>query len=115
MRSLIWFRSDLRIEDNTALFEAAAASESIVALFVATPAQWRQHDWGDPKVSFLLGSLKSLSADLHNLGIPLLIHQLPTFAEVPEVLLDVAKKYDCTQLYFNREYEVNESRRDRRV
>ena len=115
MRSLLWFRSDLRAEDNTALFEAAAASDSVIAVFVATPVQWRQHDWGDPKISFLLHNLTSLSTTLKKLGIPLLVHETPTFAEVPRLLLEVANRHSCTRLYFNHEYEVNERQRDRRV
>lgn len=115
MKSLVWFRTDLRIEDNPALFDAAAQSDSVIAIFVATPAQWRQHDWGDPKVTFLLANLTSLSAGLAKLGIPLLVHETPSFAEVPQLLLEVANRQSCARLHFNREYEVNERRRDRRA
>ena len=51
MRTLIWFRRDLRLTDNTALFNAAKhASDGVVGLFVVTPEQWKQHD--DAAVSY---------------------------------------------------------------
>ena len=53
MRNLIWFRRDLWVADNTALFNAAKyASEGVVALYIVTPSQWKQHDDADCKVSF---------------------------------------------------------------
>ncbi len=113
MRTLIWFRRDLRIIDNSALFNAAKhSSDGVVALFVITPLQWKQHDDADCKVSFWIENLRSLSASLARLNIPLLIKTCDTFGEAPAVVLKTAKKHRCSALSFNREYEVNELDRD---
>lgn len=112
MRSLIWFRRDLRIADNSALHHAAKASKSLVALFVITPEQWKQHDDAPAKVSFWIRNLKLLSADLAKLNIPLLIEVCPTWDAAPKLVAKVAADHDCDQLFFNREYEINEVRRD---
>ena len=116
MRSLIWFRADLRVGDNTALHHGTrAATQGVVAVFTICPDQWAAHDWADVKVDFILRTLETLRADLLRLNIPLLVRTVATFDEVPDVLVDVARRHQCDTLFFNREYEVNERRRDRAV
>lgn len=113
----MWFRRDLRISDNAALSHAAGqrATEGVVALFVVTPKQWKQHDEADAKVSFWLENLRALADDLARLRIPLLVRTCDDFGGVPQIVVSVAREHQCTRLFFNREYEVNESRRDARV
>ena len=113
MRSLVWFRRDLRTSDNPALHHAAQnSSEGTVALFVVTPQQWLQHDDAPAKVSFWLRNLQTLSESLASLNIPLVVKTCDSFDDVPSVVTKVAKNNQCDHLCFNREYEVNESRRD---
>lgn len=112
MRSLVWFRRDLRIADNSALHHAAKASDSAVGLFVITPEQWKQHDDAAAKVSFWIRNLTLLSADLAKLNIPLLVEVCPRWEDVPQLVEKIAADHDCRQLHFNREYEINEHRRD---
>lgn len=113
MRSLVWFRRDLRVADNRALFNAAKHSNGgVIGVFVVTPQQWQQHDDADCKVRFWLDSLRSLSESLAERCIPLIIKTCDTYAGVPDQILAVAQKHNCTGLFFNREYEVNEARRD---
>lgn len=113
MRALVWFRSDLRVTDNPALTEAAkGASRGVVGVFVVCPEQWRAHDWGGPKVDFILRSLAVLSEDLRELRIPLRVVRATTFQRVPGVLCKLAKSLSCEAVYLNRELEVNEQRRD---
>lgn len=116
MRSLVWFRRDLRISDNAALSQAAHPSaKGIIGLFVMTPQQWKDHDDADGKVSFWLSNLRLLSRELAKLQIPLLVETCDTFDDVPQIVVTVAQKHDCSSLYWNHEYEVNEARRDARV
>ncbi len=116
MRPLIWFRSDLRVRDNTALFEACrAATRGVLAVFTVCPQQWKEHDWASIKVDFLLRNLRDLSASLGRLGIPLIVIEEPRFGGVPRRLLDVAERHDCDSVWFNLEYEVNEKSRDETV
>jgi len=116
MRALVWFRADLRVDDNPALSAAcAAADRGVVGAFLTCAQQWRAHDWADIKVEFLLRNLACLSDRLKALKIPLLVREAQTFNAAPEVLLTLARRLACDTLYFNREYEVNERRRDRAV
>ena len=114
MRALVWFRSDLRAADNTALDAAChAATRGVVAVFAITPAQWRDgHDWGKPKTDFVLRAAKELSEKLAGLNIPLKIVTTETFADLPDALLTLANDCKCDGIFFNREYELNETKRD---
>lgn len=116
MTALVWFRADLRVEDNPALFHARRASgDGVVAVFTVCPRQWAEHDWSAVKVEFMLRNLRALRDRLSQLNIPLKIVKTPTFAGVPAALLALAEACGCSELYFNREYEWNESRRDEAV
>jgi deoxyribodipyrimidine photo-lyase len=116
MRTLMWFRADLRVRDNRALSAAAAAAtDGIVAVFAICPEQWRAHDWGPRRVDFLLHNLAMLSDELNRLHIPLLLIQTPRFDDVPAALFRLSEQHGCGRLYFNDEYEVNEFKRDAAV
>ena len=116
MRAMVWFRADLRTRDNPALRNAcASATRGVIAAFTVCPDQWRQHDWGTAKVDFLLRNLAELSASLEKLRIPLLVARATGFDGVGAELLKLAERHKCDALYLNREYEVNELRRDERV
>jgi len=125
MRSLMWFRSDLRVGDNTALCRAAErAAEGardgegggeVVGLFLVSPGQWRAHDWAACKVDFILRCVQDLSARLAELNIPLLVRPADRFSDAAAVVLETARSCGCTSVHYNIEHEVNESRRDDQV
>jgi deoxyribodipyrimidine photo-lyase len=116
MRPLVWFRSDLRTLDNAALSHAARAADAgAFALFVISPGEWREHDYAPAKVDLILRTLRELSASLAKYNIPLLIRTAPLAKDVPIVVTTVMREHACDALFFNKEYEVNEARRDARV
>ena len=113
MRSLVLFRRDLRVTDNHALFYAARESQAgVIALFIVTPQQWKEHDDAGCKVKFWLDNLSALSMELTKLNIPLCVESCDSFTEVPETVVEFARRNDCSTVCLNREYEVNEQRRD---
>ncbi|TWC25892.1 deoxyribodipyrimidine photo-lyase type I [Pseudomonas sp. SJZ085] len=108
---LIWLRSDLRLNDNTAL-AAAAARGPCVAVYLTSPAQWRAHDDAPCKIDFWLRNLASLSTALAELNIPLLIRHAPHWDQAPSVLLTLCRELNIEAVHANEEYGVNEARRD---
>ncbi|MEL6795929.1 MAG: deoxyribodipyrimidine photo-lyase, partial [Planctomycetota bacterium] len=65
MRSMVWFRSDLRVADNDALWHARRnADDGVVAVFTICPDQWHEHDWGTMKADFVRRCLIELQQSL---------------------------------------------------
>ncbi|MEZ6233652.1 MAG: deoxyribodipyrimidine photo-lyase [Phycisphaerales bacterium] len=125
MRPLVWFRADLRTADNSALLAACKAASDpksngsgrhgVVGVFLLAPDQWQEHDWAPVKVDLILRTLAELSKALAALNIPLKIIRADRFADAPKALLKLARACGCDALYFNKEYEINEARRDEAV
>ncbi|MFK7766463.1 MAG: deoxyribodipyrimidine photo-lyase [Mariniblastus sp.] len=115
MATLVWFRRDLRVLDNTALYQACKAKDGVVGVFVITPQQWLKHDDAPCKIKFWLDNLKTLSESLAKFNIPLQIKICDTFESVPDLIVKTAEKFGCSKVVFNREYEVYETRRDAAV
>ncbi|MBV4534472.1 deoxyribodipyrimidine photo-lyase [Pseudomonas urmiensis] len=111
---LIWLRSDLRIDDNSAL-SAACARGPTIALWIASPGQWLEHDDAPCKVDFWLRNLRELRHSLEQLNIPLLIRKTATWQQVPHVLLEVCREHQVEAVHWNEEYGINEQRRDEAV
>jgi len=114
MRQLIWFRTDLRVQDNTALASALSAGPTL-AVFVLSPEQWLRHDDAPCKVDFWLRNLPHLSRALGELNVPLLIRHADTWDEAPAVLAQLCQEQRIDCLQFNEEYGLHESRRDQAV
>jgi len=108
---LTWLRSDLRIDDNTAL---AAASERgpTLALWLVSPGQWLAHDDAACKVDFWLRNLRDLRQSLERLNIPLLIRRIDIWDQAPQAVLDVCRQHQVQSVHWNEEYGINEQRRD---
>ncbi|HKS13926.1 MAG TPA: deoxyribodipyrimidine photo-lyase [Pseudomonas sp.] len=108
---LIWLRSDLRIDDNTAL-SAACERGPTVAVWIVSPGQWRAHDDAPCKVDFWLRNLRELQQSLGKLNIPLLIRKVDTWDKVPKALLKLCRELKIEAVHWNDEYGVNETVRD---
>lgn len=72
MLSLLWFRRDLRLQDNPAL-AFAAATGPVLPLFVLDPAEWSHPSASARHWAFVAESLAELQAGLAALGQPLVI------------------------------------------
>jgi deoxyribodipyrimidine photo-lyase len=113
VRVLVWLRSDLRVTDNPALYYAREeADRGIIAVFLVSPGQWREHQYGGPKVDFVLRSLAALKEELKKRKISLIVKTADRFDDAPRTLLSIARDHDCDAVYFNEEYEVDSRRRD---
>ncbi len=115
-RAMVWLRRDLRVRDNTALYEAAREStDGVVALWLVAPESWRSHDDAPAKVDLWLRCLRSLAKELAERNIALRVVTAPRDDDAPEAVLREARACGCDAVYFNYEYEVDERRRDERA
>lgn len=111
---LMWFRNDLRIHDNTAL-AAAARQGQVVAVFLRSLPQWQGYGHGPNKLEFWGRGVSALRDDLAGLNIPLLHRDIEAYDHAPATLLAIARETGAKALHFNREYPLDEQRRDQAV
>ncbi|MWU82219.1 deoxyribodipyrimidine photo-lyase, partial [Escherichia coli] len=94
---LVWFRADLRIHDNFALAAACRAKDAnVLALFIATPEQWRQHDMAPRQAALLSAYLNDLQHSLAEKGIPLIYKEAHDFAAQLEMVQAICKQHAVT-------------------
>ncbi len=88
---LVWLRTDLRIHDNLALAAACRDPQAqVLALYIATPGQWREHHLAPRQAAFIASHLQSLHAALAERGIPLWVEEADDFTASVERLADFA-------------------------
>lgn len=73
MCTILWFKRDLRIEDNPALAVAAASGQGVLPLYIVEPELWAQPDRSARQWRFVAECLDGLRGDLTRLGAPLLV------------------------------------------
>ena len=105
--TLVWFRHDLRLDDNPAL-EAAARRGAVVPVFVWAPEEEAPWEPGAASRWWLHHSLQKLAAQLERAGAPLVIRRGPSL----DALRRVAREYSVTHVAWNRRYEPAVVNRD---
>ena len=65
----MWFRTDLRTDDNPALNAAVTDCDEVVALYIFSKLQWEIHYESNIKHEFLLKNLSQLRSSLEKLNI----------------------------------------------
>nr|QCQ83079.1 cryptochrome 1-like protein [Ambrosia artemisiifolia]QCQ83080.1 COP1-like protein [Ambrosia artemisiifolia] len=111
MTSVVWFRRDLRVEDNPAL-AAGVRSGKVIAVFIWAPEEEGHYYPGRVSRWWLKQSLSFLDSSLQNLGTSLITKRS---SDSVLSLLDVIKSTGATQLFFNHLYDPISLVRDHRA
>ncbi|MDH3294170.1 MAG: DNA photolyase family protein [Acidimicrobiia bacterium] len=106
---VVWFRRDLRLDDNPAWAAATAAHDRVLALFVLEPALIDTA--GDHRRNLFLAHLNVLHRDLEELDGGLVVRPGPAVDAVTAVLAEVG----AAALYLNHDYSPFARRRDQSV
>lgn len=113
MRGIFWFRTDLRIDDNLALFQASQnCRDGLAAVFYIPMQTWQSQRIAGCKVSLILKQLESIKPHLEKLNIPLLVFNVNTFTDSVNHLVAFMQEHQVDAVYFNRQYEWDERQRD---
>ena len=115
-KHVVWFRMDLRVRDNRALAAACENPDTRVkAIFTAPLSQWDEHDVSPRQVAFIHEHLRLLAGELAHLGIPLVCHVCDSYREAAQFVTAYCIREQADGLFFNKQYELDEQRRDRWV
>ena len=112
MRGVIWFRSDLRIDDNPALMSAINKCEEVIAIYIFSELQWKLHNESNIKLEFLINNLSLLKKSLEELNIPLVVINTESYVTLPKDLCFFSGKQKIDHVFWNNEFGYNESKRD---
>ena len=72
VRGAIWFRTDLRLDDNPALIDAINLCEEVIGIYFFSETQWKLHNESNVKHEFLINNLVLMEESLSELNIPLI-------------------------------------------
>ena len=115
MKSLVWFRTDLRIDDNPALREACKSSDEVHAVYIYSEKQNKEHSEANCKIEFIINNLRLLQKSLDELNIPLTIFDSEGFHDNPKILLEYVENHSINNVYLNNQFGADEEHRDKRV
>jgi deoxyribodipyrimidine photo-lyase len=102
-----WFRQDLRINDNSALFDAASRGR-IIPVYILDDVNSDEYAMGAASSWWLHQSLVSLNESLSG--------RLRVYRGNPaDILLEIAKNNSVSNIYWNRCYEPWQIKRDKEI
>jgi deoxyribodipyrimidine photo-lyase len=112
MSTVVWFRQDLRLDDNPALNAAVTAGEPIIPVYLYSPEEEGAWAPGGATRWWLHHSLQKLASALTRLGSRLILLRAPE--ALPE-LRRLLRECGGSRLAWNRRYEPASIARDKTI
>ncbi len=116
MNNLVWFRNDLRVNDNQSLVKATKNEGKTIGVYCFDPRHFAETKYGFKKTEkfrarFLLESVSELKKYLAEKNISLLI-----YFDQPETVFErIIKEYAISQVCFQKEFTEEEMRVSRNL
>ena len=98
MKGLVWFRSDLRTDDNPALKSAFEQCDEVIAIYLYSPTQTALHNESNIKNDFIIKNLKSLGSKLKSLNVSLIIKKSEGFDQDPSLINSFVVEHDIDKV-----------------
>ena len=105
---IVWFRRDLRLDDNLAVIAAMESQRPIVPVFIWEPDEGGGASRGSASRVWLHDSLRALRGDLRKQGSELVIRKGVSGEELGRLVTETG----AAAVYWNRRYEPGIVRRD---
>ena len=88
-QALVWFRRDLRLDDQAALYHALRQARRVFCVFVLDTAILEALPRADRRVQFILQALQRLDAQLRAQGGALIVRHGPAAEEIPRLAAEL--------------------------
>ncbi|MDO1583699.1 cryptochrome/photolyase family protein [Rhizobium oryzicola] len=98
---ILWFRKDLRLDDNGALTAAAQSGRPVICVYIREPESERTGPLGGAQAWWLHHSLSALLKSVEAIGGQLLLRS----GKAADVLRKLAEQTGSDRVLFNRHYE----------
>lgn len=110
--NIFWFRRDLRISDNSALYHVLKQRKNVLPIFIFdTKILSLLEDKDDARVSFIFQTLSDLKRALNKLGSDLEVR----VGKPIDVFQKLTLEHDVQSVYCNEDYEPAAIQRDQTV
>ena len=109
INSLVWFRNNMRVEDNSSLTKAINNSENVIGFINIDPKNLLSTKYGFKKtekyrVKFLLETISDLKSQLDKLNISLII----THKDFGQSINEIINQFEVTSIYTQTEWTRDE-------
>lgn len=108
---LVWLQSDLRLDDNPALFEATKSKRPVIPIFILDENLNQKWKPGGASRWWLHYALEDFNLELEGLGSKILLFK----GEAPKVLKQLVTETNAAGIYFHRRYTKPEREQDEEV
>jgi deoxyribodipyrimidine photo-lyase len=110
--AIFWFRRDLRLEDNCALFHALKSDFPVLPLFIFDSLiLGALKEKKDKRVSFIFQTIQKLHDNLTSFGTTLLVK----YGKPLEIWKSILHDYPVHSVYINHDYEPYSIERDQTI
>ncbi len=107
--NVFWFRRDLRLDDNKALYEALLADTTVLPIFIFDDSILNQLASNDSRVTFIHQLLEKINLKLKEIG-----KSLAIFHGKPETIWkQLITENKIEKVFFNHDYEPYARERDK--
>jgi deoxyribodipyrimidine photo-lyase len=110
--NIMWFRRDLRLEDNAALYHALQKGKPVVPIFIFdTDILDELEDKTDRRVQFIHAALLEMQEELVGMGSSLEVY----YGKPSEIIKELLSKYKVENVFTNHDYEPYALERDKEI
>lgn len=109
MNNLVWFRNDLRVQDNISLVKASLGGQ-VIGVYCFDPLYFEPGDFGFKKTErfrakFLIESVKELRDNLKKHNIPLFVY----VGKLSECISELIKEQKINNVFLQKEWTRDET------
>lgn len=109
---LFWHRRDLRIKDNSGLFEALSNNENILPIFIFDKAILEKlEEKDDARVTFIYNYIEKLKTKYQEFNSDLKVY----YGYVLDIFQELVSNYNIKAVYTNHDYEPYAIDRDNKI
>jgi len=106
--TVFWFRNDLRLDDNTALYQSLKRHKNVQPIFIFDKNILNKLDKEDNRLVFIHKELLKINEELKKNGCSLLVK----VGYPVDVFHDISEHYDIKAIFANKDYEPDTMKRD---
>jgi deoxyribodipyrimidine photo-lyase len=109
--NVFWFRRDLRLEDNAALFHALSEEENVLPIFIFDKNILSELPKDDARVTFIHLLLENINSALQKHKSSLAVF----YGEPEKVFAELIQEYQVSAVFANHDYEPYAIKRDTEI